>query len=106
VAGEICLPGDEFLEGVDIISFPIKVILDVEPHPVPVIRVLGELAVHDPDGIDGIIEVEGAAQDDVIPVGEDFDRRAIPEAAEVFFEEMDDAIDHALAPAARDINVP
>ncbi len=96
VVGEIGLPGNELLEGVDVIARAVKVGLRVEPHPVAVIGIEGEVAVDDADLVHRVVDLEEAADGEVVPRRKDFGRRAIPAAAEIFFEKVDDAVDAAL----------
>ena len=75
----------------------------MEAHPVAVVGVEGELAVDDADLVHRVVDLEEAAEIEVVPLGEDLGRGAVPAAAVVFLEEMDDAVDDALAAAARDV---
>ena len=69
VGGEPGLPGDETLEGVDIIAVAVELADIVEPHPVAPVGVEGEIAVDDADVVRGVHGLEEAAEGEVIRGG-------------------------------------
>ena len=94
---KIGLPGDELLEGVDVVAGAVEVAGIVEPHPVAIVGVEGELAVDDADLVHRILGLEEAAEGEIVRGGKDLGRGAEAPAAEIFFEEVDDAVDDAPA---------
>ena len=103
---EVGLPGDEPLEGVNVVARAVDLRGGLEPHPVEIVRIAGEFAVDDADRVDRILGLEKAADKKVVPAREDLRGWAELPAAEVFLEQMDDAVDHALVAPAGHVEVP
>ena len=103
---EVGLPGDEPLEGVDVIARAVEVRVELEPHPVEIVGVEGKIAVDDADRVDRIMGFEEAAENEVVAGREELGRGAEFPATEVFLEQMHDAVDDTLSASAGDVEVP